>query len=85
MLDIVATERRTNHQVRIIKITETGSVRFLFRADKEAVLRAHSGMLKDHVQAAYPNGHLRKTAIRKCEDSGVHCFIMEITVTFVQL
>ena len=85
MLDIVTIERSTRHQIRIIKISETGAIRFLFRADKETVLRAYSSALKSQVQFAYPNGHLHKTAIRKCEDSGVHCFIMEITVTLVQL
>ena len=85
MLDIVTIERSTRYQIKIIKISETGAIRFFFRADKEPVLRAYSTALKSQVQFAYPNGHLRKTAIRKCEDSGVHCYIMEIVVTFVQL
>ena len=85
MLDIVTIERSSRFQIQVLKISETGAVRFFFRADKEAVLRAYSEALRAQVQIAYPNGNVRKSAIRKGEASGIPCHVLEIVVTYVQL
>ena len=85
MLNVYAIENSNIFNVKVLKISETGSVRFIFTAPSEHALRASSEELKNRVQAAYPRTNLRKSVIRSGELSGKKCFVLEITVTFVQL
>lgn len=85
MLNVYAIENHAVLPVKVLKISETGAVRFFFLATKEAILRARSEELKNTVQAAYPKGLLRKSVIRSAEFSHDKRFVLEIAVTFVQL
>lgn len=85
MFSIPELERITNYTVEIFKVSETGAVRYICLAPKEATLAFNRAGIKAALQASYPKGHIRCAAIRKAERSAGAGYCIEFTITFVQL